>query len=952
MELLGGLAFLGHIMNKTSNVDTNKKKDISKKIYNNSGKNIYDNDTYKKVLNKMKLKARKKSQMANNPEKTGVIPPYYNSNRSYAKKSKFDPFEDQNMSDSDFSNDVESYAGSSCDSGSVNLGDPSCFFKKENKFNNNKYQNKILNNSQNNSFLNQFEPMRYDNPSDPVALNSVAPIIGDNGKQRLELERDMALNGGFSSFNTENDLTYGIVSKENFVHNNMVPFFKSKDGGFNPYTERKNAEIHQRKLESFSGSANNLEYRPKTERKTLFDPVAGLTNMYGTPALTDFQESRFIPGMERRNEKPFQEVRITPGLNLGYNEVGKVGFHDVFRVMPKTVDELRVASNPKITYGGVVIPGMKGQRSSVPSKMYKRRPLTFWETTPADYIRGQSYIKAPTIHAEVDSGNLATVNRGVDLNGRLGGAQFFTDLHKPEDLIEKTKYSLKENFKNDAPRNSHKQEANDARGHDDTYTARETMREIHSKTERSGQLGNSQLEKSLVFDNVNNIQEPTMRNIHALLDRAGNLGNLEFNKGHIYDSNNWIPDVNMRNIHEQTDRTGQMGNGEYNKGHTIDSVNWIPDPTMRNLYEKKDRAGNMGNNQLEKGYIFDGVNWIPDPNMRNLHEKIDRAGNMGNSQLEKGYIFDGVNWIPDPNMRNLHEKIDRAGNMGNSQLEKGYIFDGVNWIPDPNMRNLHEKTDRAGNMGNSQLGKGYIFDGVNWIPDPNMRNIHEKTDRAGNMGNNQLEKGYIYDGVNWIPDPTMRDIYSKKDRAGNIGNSQLDKPFVFDTVNNIPDPTMRDIHEKKDRVGNINNGELDKPFVFDTINNIPDPTMRDIHSKKDRVGVTGPNHMEKQRSRGDANNMRVNTVKEVIAQGRKPTDSNYSKGPTVSFTMMNLREPLNFNRDIYPDIKQTTTEKMGFIGTRSKQTLPQQSFHFYSHIDENLMGNQLINNVIHQSPTN
>jgi hypothetical protein len=981
MELLGGLAFLGHIINKTphnKNLDDGKKH---KKV-KTSGNNLYDNDTYRESINVLKKKARRKTLESRNPEKTGVIPPYYNSNRSMAKK-KFDPF-DEDHQDSEFS-DLESFQSKSCDNGSVNLGDPTCFYQKQEKFKNLNKNRNISNDG--NGFLNQFEDLTFDNASSPVASNTVSNIIGDNGAKRLELERNLALHEGFSNFDTTTDQTYGIVSKENFVHNNMQPFFSSKDGGFNAYSERKNIENNQRKLETFTGSANNLEYRPKTERKRLFDPVAGLTNMYGTPVLTDAMNSRYIPGMERRNERPFQETRITPGLNLGYNEVGKFGFHDVFRVLPKTVDDLRVLSNPKTTFGGVVIPGMKGQRSAVPSKMYKRRPLTFWETTPSDYIRGQSYIKGPTIHADVDSGNLATVNRGVKTNGRLGGPKLFTDLHKPEQLIEKTKISTKENFANDIPRNTHKQEANDARGHDETYNPRETMRTVHNRTDRAGNMGNKEQDKHYTVDNVNWMPDPNMRNVHDRLDRAGNMGNLELDKHYVYDGTNWIPDPNMRNLHDKHDRAGQMGNAQLDKHYIYDGTNWIPDPNMRNLHDKHDRAGQMGNSQLDKHYIYDGTNWIPDPNMRNVHDKHDRAGQMGNAQLDKHYVYDGTNWIPDPNMRNVHDKHDRAGQMGNAQLDKHYVYDGTNWIPDPNMRNVHDKYDRAGQMGNKQLDKGYVYDGTNWIPDPNMRNVHDKYDRAGQLGNKELDKGYVYDGTNWIPDPNMRNVHDRYDRAGQVGNGELEKPFVFDMINNIqdptmrnihdkydragqmgnpelykgyiydgtnwiPDPNMRNLHDKYDRAGQMGNAELEKPFVFDMVNNIADLTMRDIHDKYDRAGVIGSNEKEKQRSRGDANNMRVNTTKERVAKGRKPTNCNYNKGPTVNFTMMNLREPLNYNRDIYPDIQQTTTDKWGFIATRSKQTLPQQSFRFYSHVDENLMGNPLINNVLHQSPGN
>ena len=877
MELLGGLSFLGHIMNNRDENKPEKQKKVRRP--NIPGNNVYDNDSYKKSLRKMKAIAKRRNKMARNPDKSGVIPPYYNSNRSFIKK-KFDPFDEEHNEDSEFS-DMEKYDGKSCDAGTVNLGDPLCFYKQQEKFKNTVNTNIVEGfNSGKNTFLNQFDALTVDNAGAPVASNSINTIVGDDGTKRLELERSMALHEGFSNFNADQDQTYGIVSKDAFVHNNMQPFFNSKDGGFNAYSERKSAELNQRRLDTYSGSANNLDYRPRTERKRLFDPVAGLTNMYGSPVLTNFMDARFIPGMERRNEKPFQEDRVTPGLNLGYNEVSKAGFQDTFRVLPKTVDQLRVASKPKTTFGGVVIPGMKGQRSSIPSKMYKRKPLTFWEQTPSDYIRGQSYIKGPTIHAEVDYNNLATVNRGVVTNGRLGGPKLFTDLHTPETLIEKTKVSLKENFKNDTPRNAH---------------------------------------------------------------------NAELNKGYAKDGVNWIQDPTMRDVHDKTERAGQMGNNQFNKGYIYDGVNWIQDPTMRDVHDKTDRAGQVGNAELDKGYYFDGVNWIQDPTMRDLHDKKDRVGLVGNPEIDKGYYFDGVNWIQDPTMRDIHDKKDRAGQVGNPEIDKGYVYDGVNWIPDPNMRNIHDKKDRAGQVGNKQFNKGYVYDGVNWIQDPTMRDIHDRTERVGQMGNKQLDKGYIYDGVNWVPDPTMRDVHDRTERAGQMGNGELDKPFVFDMVNNIQDPTMRNIHDRYDRAGQMGNGELDKPFVFDMINNIQDPTMRDIHGHRDRAGVIGSNEKEKQRSRGDANNMRVNTEKEVIASGRQPTNSGYSKGPTVSFTMMNLREPLNYNRDIYPDIQQTTTQKFGFIGTRSKQTLPQQGFRFFSFVDENLMGNPLVNNVIHQS---
>jgi len=740
--MIPGLSFFGNILNK--------KKPPQKKEYRDyepiAGNNIYDNQTYDKMTKRH-------------------IPPYYNSNRSFVRKN---PQINTGLSDAKYNN-YESVDEKLCDDGTVRMNNnKSCFYQTP------KMMNKKNNIPEKNGFLEQFNPLTLDNPEEPSASNSVANILGDvNNNRRNELERKQALNNNFSKFSVDEDQTYGVVSKENFVHGNMMPFFKSSDGGFNPYTERKNTEQRQRKMDFFTGSANNLQYKPKTERKQLFDPVIGLTNLYGTPDMTNFLDSRYIPSNERRNERPTQLTYITPGLNLGYNETGKSGFHDSFRVMPKTVDELRVANNPKLSYNQPVIPGMKGQRGSVPSKMYKRRPLTYWETTPVDYIRGKSYITAATVHAPVDAGNLATVNRGMYNNGRLGGPKLFTDLPTHESLIAKSKVSLKENFANDIAHGVQKLEGKESRGIDESYNPKNTLR------------GQNQI---------------------------------------------------------------------YN--------------------------GTAGNANVQNKHIaFDSVNAVPDTNMRNMHDRLNRNGAMGNTQIDKGYTYESSGWIPDANMRNMHDRLNRNGTMGNTQIDKGYTYESTGWVPDANMRNVHDRLNRNGAMGNGELDKPYIFDSVNWVPDANMRNVHDRLNRNGAMGN----------------------------------------------------------------------GELDKPYIFDSINWVPDANMRNVHDRFNRNQIAAPADREKQRSRGDVDNMRLNTIKEVIAQGRKPTDSNYSKGPTVEFTMMNLKEPLNYNREIYPDIQQTTTEKFGFISTRSKQTLPQQSYHFYTYVDDNLKENPLINNVIHQT---
>ena len=83
----------------------------------------------------------------------------------------------------------------------------------------------------------------------------------------------------------------------------MVPFFSQKSIGASVDDYEHYANITTRKMDQFTGSLNNENYRPKTERRPLFNPTVGLTNIYGNPIRTPDYDGRYVPSKERRNEK-------------------------------------------------------------------------------------------------------------------------------------------------------------------------------------------------------------------------------------------------------------------------------------------------------------------------------------------------------------------------------------------------------------------------------------------------------------------------------------------------------------------------------------------------------------------------------------------------------------------------------------------------------------------------
>jgi hypothetical protein len=142
------------------------------------------------------------------------------------------------------------------------------------------------------------------------------------------------------------------MNVRDFRHNNMTPFFGSR------IKQNLSATANRSILENFSGSIEEDMYRTKQEIKPMFAPNA--QNVHGTRVQVDKHLDRFAASRVRNNEKPFDAVRVGPGLNQdGYGSRPYGGFQQVENEFykPKNVDELRPLTNPKETFEGRVIQG-------------------------------------------------------------------------------------------------------------------------------------------------------------------------------------------------------------------------------------------------------------------------------------------------------------------------------------------------------------------------------------------------------------------------------------------------------------------------------------------------------------------------------------------------------------------------------------------------------------------
>jgi len=717
MENLGGEFSMGSAINfrkEKRNMDDKIKKFVKKN--NKVRKNIYDNNLNNTIRNEFHKRAKERFEASKNPQKTKIIPHI----RVAKKKTKVE------LSDSDFSDENSKIEKRNM---SEHSETPSTFFidKSEKFIDNRKHEREFVKKTRDNdNYLNQFEPLRFDSSNNPVSQNAVHS--GGSMVQRMEQERELGLRGEFSNFEETNDMTYGITEPDDFVHNNMKPNFKAKSAGNLLHAEHA-GNVFQQRMEEFSGTLNKNrpDWQHKKEHAPLFNPANNIANVFGTPVMTDYYEGRYIPGKERRNEKPFQEIKVTPGIGLGANGVGHFtkGTGDLYRVMPRNIDDIRTVNKRRVVYNGVIIPGQKGSRGGTIGKQTSNRQFVKYREYAPDEMQktytGQ--VHAPQIIGEVDPFTLGGVDRGLKETNFVGPLKTEVGKATPGGLYGEYREPFKQNFLQAEPRNVQLVEGLRAQANYNTYVPNVTQREV--KESYIGPVGRSEIAKPYAFDILGSVPNVPTKEIHAKTERSGKAITGDIQQG-LYFNPNDITDPTMRNLYEKTERSGKAITGDLQQGQYF-NPNDITDPTFRNLYEKTDRAGTAIAGDKFKGTVYNS-NDITDPTLRNLYEKTDRAGTAIIGDKFKGTVYN-PNDTMDPTSRDLYGKIDRAGSaiIGDKQP---FVYYDPKDMPDATLRDVHSKTDRSGKAmtGNKYNGKTINFRD---IPDQTLREIIGKTDYKG-----------------------------------------------------------------------------------------------------------------------------------------------------------------------------------------------------------------------------
>jgi len=210
-----------------------------------------------------------------------------------------------------------------------------------------------------------------------------------------------------------------------FQHNNMVPFFGSKQR-----TRHDENERNESILDTYSGSGTQIIR--KTEQAPLFSPQSDLQYAHGTPNQNDFIQSRMNVSMKMSNVKPFADQKVAPGIGLDYGTEGMGGYNSgmLSRELwkEKTVDELRVTTKPKA--GGLTALGYEGPADSYVKsigdnerigRFEKYMPDTYFDFTPNRYFTTTGREKGNALIPVPVTKDVSRPDTSVEYVGGVGG---------------------------------------------------------------------------------------------------------------------------------------------------------------------------------------------------------------------------------------------------------------------------------------------------------------------------------------------------------------------------------------------------------------------------------------------------------------------------------------------------------------------------------------------------
>ena len=733
------------------------------------------------------------------------------------------------------------------------------------------------------------------------------------------LYKDYAAAGGWNGIS----LTGNPVDRESFFHNNMVPFF----GG----TVKQNIEenSNQTLLESFTGNDPNYQQKVELKRDDLFKPVANLTNPYGTSNLDGYNLDRYIVSNLRNNQAPIEPIRVGPGLNQGYTAEGSGGFQQANTldfVLPKTVDELRVKTKPKVSYEGVVVPGSHIAKPGKVGIVAKNKPDTFYVNGPDRLFTSVGDVTGPTLRPDI---LIRYTNRKTtELKNRVGPATAAAIGSQPQ-MKPVFKESTRINFVGANPRNQNAvgqwqingpnkldsliydgdiSEFRKAKFRNDPNRSipndygRGSMKTKPNNRQVTGpkmQVTNLSVpNKNAMAPNQPNVRHTRKTNVVGN-NRYGNFQNTGPNRGKVYDPND-LPRTTVKEQMVNNSHQGYFQNTGPNRGQVYDP-NDLPRTTIKEQMIDNNYQGNFQNTGPNRGQVYD-PNDLPRTTIKEQMIDNNYQGNFQNTGPNRGQVYD-PNDLPRTTIK--EQMIDNSyqGNFQNTGPNRGKVYDPNN-LPRTTIKEQMIDNSYQGNFQNTGPNRGKVYDPNN-LPRTTIKEQTIDGNRLGGMTGRT--KGMVYDPKN-IPAQTIKQQTMVNNSMGNIQN-QLSggayKTKKMDAKNTQRMTTS--VHYTGDATGPKRGGYTETSVKAKN-------TVRQFLTGEVK-GNAAPASVKAPKSYGDMYNATIHSIREQVAVGRTPS----KEGAKVGVS----KDAVNMNTSRHGDQENYRIENRGVMSTKIYNSIPQ-----------------------------
>jgi len=664
----------------------------------------------------------------------------------------------------------------------------------------------------------------WENSNDPLTSNVIPQNFNrDSTDMYSPIQNNNNNNNG-------SPIKQRTLTNEEFTHNNMVPFF----GG--SIKQNTNIEQNTNTLELFTGGPGLKP--PKHEVENMFKPEKNVGNVFGTQLARE--DDRYIPSITRDGEKPFQPIRVAPGLNQGPTSVGSIGFHDDYRVLEKTVDELRVKK--KMTYEGRINPPKRPvQDRGKIGTVEKNLPETFYEKTIGHLFKT---IGAYTKEKKRPEVLLKATNRKKTKSYTGIAGPSTEEKHESRPNVQKDRKNTYcgPGFRNLSAGQKWKVKKNVPANRDTSDYGKGSFRSYPNERQVSGCKTHATNVRSLIKRRTAPLDDRarvTRKQQYVTYNRRGNV-RIPSTKSHtVPHLQNAKTTIKETLIHDT--RTGTMAPQRPQQLRTYD-----PSSKARTTIRETTENFSVRSNLKGKGTKSHRVYQYLDKPRTTIKETTVHDTRTGSVQAPKKSSANSYN-PKEWRFRTTHREVNPHAKWGCCPF------------PKPHLRGENKMT---------------VYDPTD-VTRTTMKETTIENQRNGNLtGKSGLTKHTVYDPTDYAK-TTMKETTAETKSIGGVGASVLQQGKGYITANaSATAPNTNRQFTSDIQYYGISDGDNNGGGTGYLTNPKEAPnTNRQFTSDIEYTG-TAISDTKQQMSYEDMYNAEMNALKEKIAEGREPTLSN------------------------------------------------------------------------------